>query len=227
MVDLPEIDAKEVFGKLNFSKRKELLSNLLNCATKEQLPVSLPQCWVEFFELCINAHHRSHGETKVHSIVLRANSMYRHNNFHCSFTRNGQQIDEVVGIGATLSAKPNREPNAIKRAKLIKFLRFAVGWDMNAIKQHLLAVQTHCGCGAQLTPTTAHVDHTGEREFRHLANEFIDEIGLDQFTLVPFEGHNDFLTDEDLVLKWLDYHNSVAKVVVCCATCNLTKSKVW
>jgi len=216
--------ALELFNSQNFTKRKGGLVLLLN--TNHSCGI-LDTADKEYFSLIINAHHHSHMDTMFHKVRIQKNPTFDHNNFVCVFTKGGLKSESIVGIGSTLKATPNRDPLIIKRNKVLHFLRFSVGYDMSYKKIELLKTPTCKQCGCGVTHETSHIDHTGELEFRHIANNFIDDVGLQGFTLEEFPGNLDFVTNGNIVDAWKIHHEEVAELQLLCVKCNLTKTKGW
>lgn len=79
-------------------------------------------------------------------------------------------------------------------------------------------------------PRTYHVDHTGDREFRHLVQDFIDEYKVDvdslQWHLIPaYETEEYMFDDEELQQQWKDYHREHAQLQLITKQKNLRKRK--
>jgi len=84
--------------------------------------------------------------------------------------------------------------------------------------------------GAQMTFTSAHVDHIPPQTFETLFNTFIQEEGIDLAAVqISSEGkdniYQDTIADESLAARWLDYHERSAALRVISARANLSEVK--
>lgn len=78
-------------------------------------------------------------------------------------------------------------------------------------------------------PKTYHVDHTGEREFRHLVRDFIDEYKVDidslEWYTLPYKNEVHMFNDEELQQQWKQYHQQHAQLQLITKQQNLRKRK--
>lgn len=206
------------FPTLKFAHRKKMLTEMLY--TKGDLNADE----LEFFQLCINAHHQSHGNSVFQKVTVAPNPKgYPTNNFHCVYTVDGQEVNDIVGVGVTLKANPERDPVKVLRAKVLRALRRTC--IDPEVRDYLLETPVCELCGAEVTSETAHVDHCGDMEFATLATNFIKDLGLETFELESRFGDADYIKDPLIVKAWQEYHDAEARVQLLCKPCNLSKPK--
>lgn len=219
---LDEINPQELFNSQTFTERKQLINDLLNC--KEIAHKSFPKCWVKYFELVMNAHHRSHYDTQFHSVKAGNHGRY-HNNIVCSYTKPGEErTTDLVGVSSALSKSKDK---SAKVANIKRALRNEIRDDVAAIKDYFMQTSPLCNlCGCSVTSHNAHLDHCGESEFRHIAGVFLKgkDINLIELTELPYGAYK--FTDVSLSNEWKKLHNSKAKFQLLCQGCNLGKSKL-
>lgn len=206
------------YSDMNFGQRKAKLQEMI------KITGVLSAADLEFFQACINDHHRSHCETIFQDVEVKPNDAgYPNNNFYCNFSIDGEKFYDIVGIGATLKATPDRDPASVKHSKVLKDLRRN---SMRAEVRNYLLENPFCeSCGIEVDQATAHVDHCGDEEFAKLAATFIADLGLDTFELKSRVGDADYISDPLIIQAWHEYHDRDAKVQLLCQTCNLSKPK--
>ena len=224
-MDINQQSCVELFQSQNFSERKLYIKELLNNGYGP-----LSEDSRDYFSLVINAHHRGHGATDFKSVKVVMNGCYSHNNFHCEFIRDGEYFNEKVGVGQTLSKSPDRDKLSVARAKCKSWLRNSLYDVISKKKSESLIADNHCAiCGEEVSFKTAHIDHYGEYEFRHLANLYLDALdvapGLLNIELKDGLSGAAYFADSSYTNVWVEYHNLHAKLQLTCQTCNLKKSK--
>lgn len=211
------------YNNHNFTKRKITITAILN---GNYWQGRLPEEERAYFEQMINDHHRSHGSTIIHSVVITPHPFYKHNNFVADYTIDDVRVTDIIGVGSTLSKTPNRNALTIKRSKAIQFMRYIVGFDMTKIRQGLVNNDPHCNlCGVEVTESNSHLDHCGDHEFRHLADIWLDGY-LDRITMVSNPGACNKFDNPALTDEWIEFHHMAAQMQLLCAPCNLKKAKV-
>jgi hypothetical protein len=215
----------ELFNTHNFTRRCSELKLLLN-SKHENNTLSAEN--LSYFEKVINAHHRSHSSTIFTEVTIKKNPIFTHNNFVCKYIRNGNIETDIVGIGSTLKAVPDRDINEIKRAKCIKYMRRCLKDDFKQdnLKDILLSDDNCCKiCGCEITVKSCHLDHCGEFEFRHIAAFWLTDDYLNKIIFYPVRGGGDGF---DTILKneWIEFHDEIARYQLTCIGCNLRKSKL-
>lgn len=217
------MSAKGLFNSQKFGERKKTLSEILNY--KNFWQGRLPPVFVEYFSLVINAHHRSHGDTLFHNVRIVSNEMYKHFNFCCDMTRGGERTEDIVGIGSTLAADPQRDLLEVATKRARQYMRFCITKDMAQLRSILVENNPCCElCGCEVTNETSHLDHSGDKEFRHIAVDFLKIVDPLTIDFIHVAG-NPLHFNEELTQQWKTYHNENAKLQLLCIPCNLKKDK--
>lgn len=217
--------AKELFDSQNFTQRKEMV----HCIRSQyQFKVSsiVEPFWVEYFELVINTHHRSHTNTKFHSVNLIKGDKPGYFNFCCTYTKDGVLIkDDIIGSTGALSAV-KKTPQQLEKTRMLSAMRNSLIVPHDVLRKQHLINNPHCSiCGCEVGLSTSQLDHHGKYEFSEIATRFINNIG--SFKVIEGGGSfgSDAFADQRDEQEWMELHDCLAELQLTCINCNLTKKK--
>jgi len=182
---------------------------------------------IKFVEDYMLEHNPLITQLKLTSLWVQPNETFKHNNFYFNGELNNKkQHHSLLAIGQCRKSPIKGEVDRTRNA-----MRTAVAKDILDIKKFLLneAKQNTCDiCGVSfdnMAREEIHMHHTGEKQFRHIAEEFLST----DYVLVVAD-KTDFggtweLVDNEAKQAWIDFHNKTARLEMVCATWNLTESK--
>lgn len=209
---------------MNYTEKKKLISEILNCGVIE---FPLPDDIIKFVESYINDHHCGIGNIKIDKLWLQKNPTFNHNNFYFNGLMDGAIVTKrIIGISNTAANKTEKTDDY----RLTQAMRSALVDDLILIKRQMLndidACQL-CGNYFDLKYThLIHLDHKGPLEFRHIKEEFLS-VGPN-LQVMPRESNDDGLTklvDNEDSRLWVEFHHSRARFQLLCQHCNLSKGK--
>ena len=201
-----------------------MITGILNDSTiKFPLDVEKKQ----FIQDYMLSHHCGIESLIIDKIWIQENEVFKHNNFYFNGKQNGNEIiNGLLGTSNVRSIKS--KPNVNRR--LNQAMREAIGNDLVEFKKELLKhVDTCMICGNDFDlkhSELIHVDHCGNKEFRHIKDEF---LSVNPNLSVIDRGENDAgltkLVDNTDKQLWIEFHLHSCKLQLICQKCNLSKAK--
>jgi hypothetical protein len=215
---------------VNYTEKKKIISEILQ---NSPLEYPLPKEIVKFVQDYMIQHHVHIHSLSINKLFIKKNDMFKHNNFYFHGEINGEKvINHALGVSGTKSKKNTHTDEDEKKKRLGQGMREAIGQSLFDFKKRKLFEEECKLCEICNEPfdlnnlQDIHVDHCGEKEFRHIKDEFLSV----PHNLIVIDRH-----DQDLGLTklldnadkevWIEYHNMQARLQLLCKKCNLSKGK--
>lgn len=210
-----------------FTVKKKVIKAILNGGV---FNTKLPKETVEYVEQYLLDHNPLIKQLTIKDLWVEPNKTFKHNNFYFNGRLNNIEVRFCLLSTGRCRANPTKLDNI---DYTINAMRTAVASDIQEIKKYLLNVekQTTCElCGGDLdliNTDKIHMHHSGELQFRHIANLFLENF-KEQLVVADKkdQGSTYDLIDNDVKEAWIYFHNELAVLQMVCFTCNLTEKKL-
>jgi len=209
---------KYIVNEIIFNSKKELSDYIKNIINNYSRGMNLNKQDFEFIK-CLFENHPKYYEKSgcgIKNIQVRFNGI-NSNEFYI-VREDGTSID--ISWHKCIMGDSNL-------AILKKVARNEVAFYVIEFKKNSFKDNYHLKCpisGDVITYHTSHVDH--ENKFDLLFNEFFKKIDINKFEFIDNRGSDKKFKDRILAEKWIDFHNTNAKLRVVSIKTNLSTLEI-
>ena len=209
---------------MTFTEKKATITTILNSCVKEY---PLEKDIAKFVEDYMVEYHTNVDSLTIHTLWIERNKTYKHNNFYYNGILNGEVVTHRLLGTSSVSSK--KQLDMVVR-RLNQAMREAISMDLYEYKMFILNNhgQESCNICGELFENIdkIHVDHCGEKEFRHIKDEF---LSCKPNLIVQDRDENDAgltkLVDNIDKELWIEFHHHSCELQLICQKCNLSKEK--